>query len=348
MFTPLVRAVALHGFHAFAKRQGLNSAEMLRRASLPLDCLQKPEALLPYRRFCRLLELCAAQSGNALFGLQLGLYQGVDVFGDLFYLIRNSKTLGDALTELQASYSLYFNDAVIELDIEGERAILSYRLKELNTPGLQQVEESACGVGVQLMRTLAGSHWQAKAIRFRHAPLLDESSYLQALGQQPRFNEPSTALEFDSSDLALALGAKNEALHGLIAKHINKVERLSEEELSSYIQQLLRYLLPCGRATTEKISNCLAIHPRTLQHWLEHKVTSFQRLLDETRQELAGQYLLDSSISMAQMSGLLGYSTPSGFNRAFNRWFGVTPSQWQKQQGVKRQPRLLRNAPFRV
>lgn len=347
MFTPLVRAIALHGFHEFATAQGLNSAEILRRAALPQECLRKPEMLLPYRRFCNLLDLCATQSGNSLFGLQLGLYQGVGVFGDLFYLIRNTKTLGEALAELRASYSLYFNDADIELDVEGERAILSYKLKERDLPGVQQVEESACGVALQLLRTLAGSDWQARTVRFRHAPVNDESIYLQELGLQPRFGEACTSLEFDSSDLALALSSKNETLHGLITRHISKVERLSAEELSAYIQQLLRYLLPCGRATTEKIASCLAVHPRTLQHWLAQKDTSFQQLLDETRQEQASQYLLDPSISMAQMSGLLGYSNPSAFNRAFIRWFGTTPSQWQKEHGVKKQPRLLRSGPFR-
>ncbi|WAG77412.1 AraC family transcriptional regulator [Metapseudomonas furukawaii] len=341
-FTPLIRAIGLVGFGEFANRQGLNPVEMLQRASIPQDILRRQDGILSYRRFSGLLELCARCSGNPLFGLQFGLHQGVDVFGELFYLIRNARTVGDALAELRASYSLYFNDAEIGLDIEDGRARLSYSPNERDVPGVSQVEESSCGIGLQLMRTLAGSGWQPRAIRLRHPPLQDESHYLQVLGLIPTFGARCSETEFDSSDLSLPLSSANETLHRLIADHMSRIERLAADELPSYVRQLLRHLLPSGRATIEKIADCLAIHPRTLQHWLAQEGTSFQRLLDETRQEMAGQCLADPSISMAQMSGLLGYSNPSGFNRAFNRWFGMSPLEWQRKHGIKRQPRLLR------
>lgn len=342
-FTPLIRSISLTGFEEFASRQGLNPIEMLRLASLPQESLRRQEGLLSYRRFCGLFELCALYSGNALFGLQYGLHQGVDVFGELLYLIRNARTVGDALTELQASYSLYFNDAEIGLDIEGARAVLSYRPIEPDTPGVCQVEESTCGIGLQLMRTLAGNHWQPKAIRFRHLPLRPESHYLRILGQVPVFGASCSDMEFDSSDLSLPLNSANETLHRLIADHMSKIERLAAEELPVYVKQLLRHLLPGGRTTTEKIAACLAIQPRTLQQWLAHEGTSFQQLLDETRQEMASQYLTNPAISIAQMAGLLGYSSASGLARAFNRWFGISPLEWQEKHGIKRQPRLLRN-----
>lgn len=342
-FTPLIRAISLTGFREFASRQGLNPIEMLRRASLPQEILRRQEDLLSYRRFCDLLELCALYSGNALFGLQFGLYQGVDVFGDLFYLIRNAKTVGAALTELQASYSLYFNDAEIGLEIKDGRAVLSYSPIERDTPGLRQVEESSCGIGLQLMRTLVGKNWHPKAIRIRHLPLQSESSYRQTLGQLPIFGAPRAEMEFDASNLSLPLNSANETLHRLIAEHMSKIERLAADELPIYVKQLLRYLLPGGRTTTEKIAACLAIQPRTLQHWLALEGTSFQQLLDEARQEMAQQYLENPAISIAQMSGLLGYSNPSGLSRAFNRWFGISPLEWQEKHGIKRQPRLLRN-----
>ncbi|MBC9251173.1 AraC family transcriptional regulator [Pseudomonas alcaligenes] len=341
-FTPLVRAISLIGFDEFATRQGLNPVEMLRRASIPQEILRGHEGVLSYRRFCGLLELCARHSGNPLFGLHYGLQQGVAVFGELFYLIRNAKTVGDALAELRASYSLYFNDADIGLDIEDGRAFLSYSPNERDIPGLCQAEESACAVGLQLMRTLIGNSWQPRGIRLRHLPLQGESHYRQTLGLLPTFDARCSAMEFDSTDLSLPLSSANKTLYRLIAEHMSKIERLKADELPSYVRQLLRHLLPSGRATTEKIADCLAIHPRTLQHWLAQEGTSFQRLLDETRQEMAGQYLENPSISTAQMSGLLGYSTPSGFNRAFNRWFGISPLEWQERHGIKRQPRLLR------
>lgn len=340
---PFVRALSLTGFDEFATRQGLNPAEMLRRASLPQESLQRQDGILSYRRYCALLELCELQSANALFGLQYGLYQGINVFGDLVFLIRNAKTVGDALTELRANYSLFNGAAEVGLDIEGGLAILSYCVNECGVPGLCQAEELACGVAMQLMRTLVSSDWQPSAILLRHLPLSSEPAYQQALGFLPTFASAHTGLAFDSSVLSLPLSSADETLHRMIAEHIGRMERLSADEMPGYVKQLLRNLLPSGRATIEKVAGWMAFNPRTLQRRLAQEGTSFQRLLDETRQGMALRFLEDPSISMAQMSGLLGYSDPSGLSRAFNRWFEVGPLEWQKQHCPNKQPRLLRS-----
>lgn len=340
---PFVRALSLVGFDAFASGQGLNPAEMLRQVSLPQDSLRRQDGILSHRRYCELLERCAAQSGNASFGLQYGLFQGIDVFGELFYLIRNAGTVGDALAELRANYFLYNGAAEIGFDLDGGIARLGYLANQRDVPGLPQAEELACGVGVQLLRALVGAGWRPAAVRLRHQPLGDEATYCRAFGVRPVFAARCTELEFDASVLSLPLAATDAGLHQLLAGHIARMERLPADEMPSYVRQLLRSLLPSGRATLEKVADCIAVNPRTLQRRLEQEGTSFQQLLDETRQEMARHYLDDPSISMAQMAGLLGYSDASGFSRAFNRWFNDSPLKWQKQHATNRQPRLLRN-----
>lgn len=340
---PFVRALSLTGFDNFCIGQGLRPAEMLRRASLPQESLQRQDGILSFRHYCALLELCAQQSGNRLFGLQFGLYQGINVFGDLLFLIRNAGTVGNALLELRANYSLYNGAAEVGVDIEDGLAVLSYQISERDMPGLQQAEELACGVAIQLMRTLVSGDRHPWAIRLRHLPLCSESIYLQTLGALPTFAAPHTGLVLDASVLALPLSSADERLRQMLAEHIGRLERLSAAEMPDYVKQLLRNLLPSGRATIERVADCVALTPRTLQRRLTREGTSFQQLLDETRQEMARRFLETSSVSMAQMAGLLGYSDPSGFNRAFNRWFEASPLQWQKQHYPNRQPRQLRS-----
>lgn len=340
---PFVRALSLSGFDRFASLQGLNPADMLHLAGLPQEGLRRLEGILSYRRYCALLDLCARQSGNPLFGLQYGLFQGVGVFGELFYLIRNTRTVGDALSELSTHYALYNGAAEVGLDVEDGLAALSYRVNQGDIPGLRQAEELACSVGVQLMRTLVGPGWQPAAVRLRHPPAGAASSYLEALDALPTFTAGRTCLEFVSSVLAQPLESADETLHRIMSEHIGRMERLSVNETPGYVRQLLRDLLPSGRATLEKVADCMAVNPRTLQRRLAQEGNSFQQLLDETRQEMARHFLEDPSISMAQLSRLLGYADSSAFSRAFNRWFDTRPLEWQNRQGTERQPRLLRN-----
>ncbi len=68
---------------------------------------------------------------------------------------------------------------------------------------------------------------------------------------------------------------------------------------------------------------------RTLQRKLSEENTSYKELLDETRRELANQYLRQATLSVSEVTYLLGFSEPSNFSRAFKRWTGRTPSEFR-------------------
>ncbi|XXT51298.1 AraC family transcriptional regulator [Sorangium sp. So ce542] len=55
--------------------------------------------------------------------------------------------------------------------------------------------------------------------------------------------------------------------------------------------------------------------------------TSFQQILKETREALARHYLEKTSLPVAEISFLLGFSEPNSFYRAFRSWTGTTPDQ---------------------
>ena len=68
---------------------------------------------------------------------------------------------------------------------------------------------------------------------------------------------------------------------------------------------------------------------RTLQRRLQEEGTSFQTLLDDTRRELAEQYLAQPGMSLLEIAYLLGFADPSNFFRAFRRWFDATPGEYR-------------------
>jgi transcriptional regulator GlxA family with amidase domain len=62
-------------------------------------------------------------------------------------------------------------------------------------------------------------------------------------------------------------------------------------------------------------------------------------LLDDTRRELAQQYLGQRDVSLADTAYLLGFSDQSSFFRAARRWFGNSPGHFRL--------RLIRERPGR-
>lgn len=69
---------------------------------------------------------------------------------------------------------------------------------------------------------------------------------------------------------------------------------------------------------------------RSLQRKLQQSGTSFRQLLDQTREELARQYICDRGADLTEIAFLLGFSEHSAFSRAFKRWTGQTPSDMRR------------------
>lgn len=340
----LSRASSLARFQEFAQSQGLDPFELLNEVGLPRDILQQTEGLMSYRKLAALLQLGADRSQNPLFGLQYGLFQGVSVFGPLLYLIRNTGTVGQGLQELAHYYHLHSSAAQVLIEVHGSHATLSYTAEEHTMPGMRQASELALGVGNQLMRTLIGNRWHPETVMFQHAPGAPLAQYRRLLGTTPQFNSSNNAWLFDARMLSIPLASADTELHRLMKQHVESLERVTVDQLPDHVQRLLRNLLPKGRVTVEQVAEYLVLSPRSLQRYLANEGTSFKQLLDETRQAMAHRYLRDSTISFTQLAGLLGYSDLSAFSRAFQNWFGLSPTEWQKQNSPSPKPQPHTNS----
>ncbi|SNR92253.1 AraC-like transcriptional regulator QhpR [Pseudomonas segetis] len=340
--TDFARASVLSGYHEFALSKGLDPSALLAEAKLPADVLESQESMISYRKFVNLLNISAQRSNDALFGLHYGLHQGISVFGPLIYLIRNARNVGDALRDLGNYFHLHMGAAEVRIEVQGNHVLLCYHTEEQNLLGLPQAAELAISVGAQLMRTLLGTRWRPQGVLLQHAALANLNSYRRAWDVTPQFNSPYNAWLFDAKLLETPLSSADEELHKVLQKHLDSLDELQVNELPSYVQQLLRNFLPNGRVTIEQVADYMMLSSRTLQRYLAEEQTSFQDLLDQTRQSLATRYLRDSSISLTQLAELLGYSELSAFSRAFQRWTGISPRQWKKQNTHQRSIKRLR------
>ena len=91
------------------------------------------------------------------------------------------------------------------------------------------------------------------------------------------------------------------------------------------VRQHLRGELRGGVPRAPTTAAALGMSERTLTRRLAAEHTSYPRLLDEVRCELALGWLRRPEVGLAEISFLLGFSEPSAFHRAFRRWTGRTP-----------------------
>lgn len=65
---------------------------------------------------------------------------------------------------------------------------------------------------------------------------------------------------------------------------------------------------------------------------LEEAGTSYQRLLDEVRQQAARQPLEDTQLEAGEIAFVPGFGELNSFTRAFRGSEGTTPARWRTAQ----------------
>ncbi len=98
----------------------------------------------------------------------------------------------------------------------------------------------------------------------------------------------------------------------------------------SSLQETMAEQLSRGDTTLQSCADRMSCSPRTLQRRLDERHTSFQEVLDQTRQNLSKSYLSDPALRIAELSLLVGYADQAAFTRAFKRWTGMSPSHWRR------------------
>jgi len=85
-----------------------------------------------------------------------------------------------------------------------------------------------------------------------------------------------------------------------------------------------------NRHSGDDLARMLSMHRRTLNRRLKAEGTTFQRVLDEVRFEIARDLLSNSSVHLDDIAATLGYAAVTPFMRTFRRWSGTTPGQWRR------------------
>ncbi|NRD74566.1 AraC family transcriptional regulator [Shewanella sp. VB17] len=103
------------------------------------------------------------------------------------------------------------------------------------------------------------------------------------------------------------------------------------------VSRVIGPLLDGSTPTLEQISLQLNMAPWTVRRKLVDEGGSFQQTLNDTRRTLSISYVRDTALSLGEIAYLLGFGSPTAFQRAFKRWTGEAPGRFRHRgtQGVE-------------
>jgi AraC-like DNA-binding protein len=107
------------------------------------------------------------------------------------------------------------------------------------------------------------------------------------------------------------------------------LEKMNSASWSERCSQVIQKALSNHEPTLTSVASVFNITDRTLSRRLKEEGTSFRQLLQKKRLELAEYYLSSTAKSITEITYNLAFTDTSNFSRAFQRWKGMTPSEYR-------------------
>jgi AraC-like DNA-binding protein len=311
------------------KAEGLDVAALLDEAGLDTAALSDPDSRFPTERVSLLWKLAVERSGNPAIGLLKPNVVRVASFDVVAYAMMSSPNLLGILEGVVRYVGIVSDAASITVtqDHEGCRMILE--LFGGAQPVPRQRFEFDLMTFLSFCRWVTNRDLRPLALELRFPPPADLQPYQEAFKCPLRFNASANALLFARADVISPLPTAHPVLaqvhERLASEHLHQVR----PQTSSRARAAIIRRLPGGEPRRAEIADALEMSARTLHRRLGEEGTSFLHLLDETRRELAQQYLAQSDLSLADVAYLLGFGDRSSFFRASKRWFRTSPRHYR-------------------
>lgn len=309
------------------RQLGGSPASVLLEAGLEPGALSAPENRVPYSAIASALGRAAEQTGCDHFGLLAGRMFTLSGLGLVGALVRNADTVGRALDALTVHQHLNSEGGLAFLLRRGDYVDLGYAIYQRASDGAAHMYDAALAAGMNVMTELAGPGWKPYEVLLPRAKPNDTAQYRAFFKVMPTFDAELCALRFPARDLSRPVPGADADLHRR-AEYVAR--RAGTPDFLQRAYRGLRLLMLDNRHSGNDLAQLLAMHRRTLNRRLKAEGTTFQRVLDDVRYEVARDLLANTHVPLDDIAATLGYAAVTPFMRTFRRWSGTTPGQWRR------------------
>lgn len=305
---------------------------LLNNSGITVSQFNNSDLMISYKQYAELVKNCLQETKDVYLGLAFGRELNVHSHGLIGLTVLSQPTVLDAV-----NMAIKYKKSV--------SPITTLRLSPLADEQMEMVVEEALGFK-QLerfftevlyssfmtgFRTLTcDDHCQ---IRFYFKYALDEDGirqYRTYLGNDLCFsqarNRMTAAAEYFSRKIMISNSHAAQALEEQVRKVFKRVA--DHEGIIGVIRGLLvnpQDEFPSLELTAEKMNTSAS----TIKRKLREYNTSYQKILNEVRMEIAIDYLQNSDKSIKDICYDLGYQEPSTFSRAFRQWTRQSPQEYR-------------------
>ena len=316
---------------------GIDPQPIFKELHIDTSKFLKPGARTPYVKMEALWRRAVATSGDPWIGFAVGKRATANDFFVFGHAWLASSTLRGALQRLcrYGHVLSNLNDGPVLLR-EGDH----YALKYPELVGQNHPTKYAKDAGYVLLLSFIDTVTTGN-VRPTHMSLALDPEY--ASKYYDEMFECPIAYGCEAEIWLFAATDIDQPLPGSVPDITEATDRIAKQymddldssKVATEVSRILVQMLPRGGVDQSDVASRMHRSKSTLQRQLSAEGTSYRDILESTRRALAQRYLGEGDHTQAQIAFMTGFSDQSNFARAFKRWTGVSPGQFQKESSVE-------------
>lgn len=318
---------ALYGL----KQQGFDTHKLLIKAGINPKLTSTPSARVSDHQLTRLIQLVWNTLDDEFMGFT-GSACKYGVFALMAKSVRRCGNLREVLRMGIEFYNLFSDDIRTELTEVDDQAHLSAKFKTPEKDPDHFYQEFWLVIWHRFASWIIG-----KKIPLLYAnlayPQPAHAAELKYLFPCPQhFNQGKNELTFDSQYLNLAPVRSERDLAKFLENSPADLMTIPGDD-PSLKHEIVRLITETNEhelnfPKLNQIADQLNMTPQTLHRRLTKEGTSYQRIKDNIRRDIAVTRLVKDRMPVKQVAEIVGFSEARSFTRAFKHWTGLSPREY--------------------
>ncbi|HYT69451.1 MAG TPA: AraC family transcriptional regulator ligand-binding domain-containing protein [Vicinamibacterales bacterium] len=305
---------------------GYDLDALLAGADLQRADVENPDAYISPRACAAVFARACHERRVPNLALQLAIHTPIGANPLLDYLILSADTVAHGLERLVRYLRLVNRSITVSVS----NSTNPVRVVVERAPGPFEAELTV-SLSVLRFANETDGRMNAAYVSFRHEPD-DAAEYARLLKCPVRTRASWSGWALAREAMRVPLRRRDAVLGRWLERQAAALDSRQprDGDVRDEVRSVLSTQATTGDMRIDAVARVLAVTPRTLQRRLAELGTSFETLRDDARRQAAETYLSDATLSITEVTYLLGYSEPTAFHRAFKRWHrGVTPQAFR-------------------
>jgi AraC-like DNA-binding protein len=311
---------------------GLDAAALFKEQGIGLDVLRDPNARISSHKWDALTRRAAELSPRPGFALVTAQCWHPSNLGALGFAWLSSSTLRSGLQRVVRYWKLVGERSAPRLVDLGTAVKLVFDTGRSDPVISGLLADFNLSLLFSMCRMNYGDGLCPLELKMKYVWPGEREAYEAHFGCPVEGNAAEDSITFAAADLDHRLPTANRQIAATLDRVLaEQLAQLDKTNVVARAKAALLEQLSDGELSEQDMAQALHMSRRTLQRKLAEAEVTYQRLVDETRRDLALRYVEDLRNSIIDITFMLGFSQQSAFTRAFKRWTGVAPSEYRQR-----------------